>query len=164
MRQQPGFNSRELPTCHESTLLAQVNRATRNNVFGLLLPQGVIPSMSGPVLGTNNFGTAWGSAIGVLVTWEPFDFGLRQASVAAATAARTQSEASSQEDPVRRLRGGCGRLRNFGRGAGDRPSGSSRRRSSRSDFADDQRAGERAVATWRGRVPSGSRACGCANA
>ena len=32
--------------------LAQVNRATRNNVFGLLLPQGVIPAISGPVLGT----------------------------------------------------------------------------------------------------------------
>jgi outer membrane protein TolC len=73
--------------------LAQVNRATRNNVFGLLLPQSVIPSISGPVLGTNTFGTAWGSAIGVLVTWEPFDFGLRRASVTAATAARAQSEA-----------------------------------------------------------------------
>jgi len=74
--------------------LAQVNRATRNNVFGLLLPQGVIPSISGPVLGSNTFGTAWGSAIGVLVSWEPFDFGLRQASVTAATAARAQSEAA----------------------------------------------------------------------
>src|SRR5262249_31942354 len=38
--------------------LAQVNRATRNNVFGLLLPQGVIPSISGPVIGSNNFGSA----------------------------------------------------------------------------------------------------------
>src|ERR1035438_5028853 len=66
--------------------LAQVNRATRNNVFGLLLPQGVIPAISGPVLGTNTFAMAWGSAIGVLVTWEPFDFGLRQANVTAATA------------------------------------------------------------------------------
>lgn len=75
-------------------VLAQANRATRNNVFGLLLPQSVIPSMSGPVLGTNNFGTAWGSAIGTLVTWEPFDFGARRASVAAATAGRTQSEAA----------------------------------------------------------------------
>ena len=74
--------------------LAQVNRATRNNVFGLLLPQSVIPSISGPVLGTNNFGTAWGSAVGALVTWEPFDFGLRRASVAAATAARARSEAT----------------------------------------------------------------------
>jgi len=74
--------------------LGQVNRATRNNVFGLLLPQGVIPSISGPVLGTNNFGTAWGSALGALVTWEPFDFGARQATVNAATAVRSQNEAS----------------------------------------------------------------------
>src|SRR5438309_694482 len=47
--------------------LAQANRATRNNVFGLVLPNSVIPSISGPVLGTNNFGTAWGSAVGALV-------------------------------------------------------------------------------------------------
>src|SRR5678816_3305545 len=57
-------------------------------------PQNVIPSISGPVLGTNTFGTAWGSAIGVLVTWEPFDFGLRQANVNAAAGARVQAEAT----------------------------------------------------------------------
>lgn len=74
-------------------MLAQANRATRNNVFGLLLPQAVIPSISGPVLGTNNFGTAWGSAIGTLVAWEPFDFGQRKASVAAATATHARQEA-----------------------------------------------------------------------
>src|SRR5215467_4589537 len=72
--------------------LAQVNRATRNNVFGLLFPQSVLPSMSGPALGTSNFGTVWGSAVGTLVTWEPFDFGARKANVAAATAVRTRSE------------------------------------------------------------------------
>jgi outer membrane protein len=75
-------------------MLAQANRATKNNVFGLLLPQSVIPSISGPVLGTNNLGSAWGSALGTLLTWEPFDFGLRQAGVTAATAARTQQEAT----------------------------------------------------------------------
>ncbi|PYS52948.1 MAG: TolC family protein [Acidobacteria bacterium] len=74
--------------------LAQFNRATRNNVFGLLFPQGVIPSTSGPVLGSNNSESVWGSAIGGLVTWEPFDFGLRRASVAAATASKTRSEAA----------------------------------------------------------------------
>jgi outer membrane protein TolC len=74
--------------------LAQVNRATRNNVFGMLLPQSVIPAISGPVLGTNNLGTVWGSAAGALVSWEPFDFGLRGASVAAAESARTRSEAA----------------------------------------------------------------------
>ncbi len=74
--------------------LAQANRATRNNVFGLLLPQGILSSMSGPVLGTNNFGTAWGSAIGTLVSWQPFDFGARKATIAAATATRARSEAA----------------------------------------------------------------------
>ena len=74
--------------------LAQVNRATRNNVFGLLFPQSTIPSISGPVIGANNFGTVFGSAIGTLVTWEPFDFGQRQAGIAAATAARARSEAA----------------------------------------------------------------------
>src|SRR3954471_22605741 len=74
--------------------LGQVNRATRNNVFGLLLPQSVIPSISGPVIGSNNFGMVWGSAAGVLVTWEPFDFGLRQANVSVANAAKAQSQAT----------------------------------------------------------------------
>ncbi len=74
--------------------LAQVNRATRNNVFGLLLPQSVIPSMSGPVIGSNNLASVWGSALGGLVTWEPFDFGLRDANIAVAKAARAESEAA----------------------------------------------------------------------
>lgn len=74
--------------------LAQVNRATRNNVFGMLLPQGVIPSISGPVLGTNNFGSAFGSAAGILVTWQPFDFGLRAANVAVATAGRAYAQST----------------------------------------------------------------------
>ncbi len=73
--------------------IAQVNRATRNNVFGLLLPQGVIPSISGPVIGSNNLGSVWGSAVGALVTWEPFDFGLRRAGVSAAAASKAHSEA-----------------------------------------------------------------------
>jgi outer membrane protein TolC len=74
--------------------LAQANRATRNNVFGLLLPQSAIPSMSGPVIGSNNLGSVWGSAVGGFVSWEPFDLGLRNANIGVANAARAQSEAS----------------------------------------------------------------------
>ncbi len=74
--------------------LAQINRATRNNIYGLLLPQSTIPSMSGPVLGTNNLGTTWGTALGMLVTWEPFDFGLRRANLAVAGAVQAESEAT----------------------------------------------------------------------
>jgi outer membrane protein len=74
--------------------IAQVDRATRNNVFGMVFPQSALPSISGPVIGSNNFGTVWGSAAGALVSWEPFDFGSRQATVAVAAAARGQSEAA----------------------------------------------------------------------
>jgi outer membrane protein TolC len=75
-------------------MLWQTNRATANNVYGLLLPQSVIPSISGPVIASDNGRSAWGSASGVLFSWQPFDFGARHAEVdvarqgaAAATAA-----------------------------------------------------------------------------
>jgi outer membrane protein len=75
-------------------LLWQENRATRNNVFGLLLPQSTIPSISGPVLGTTALGdSAWGSAGGMLVSWEPFDFGLRKANLQQAKARRNRASA-----------------------------------------------------------------------
>ena len=73
--------------------LAQLNRATHNNVFGLVLPQSVIPSISGPVLGTNSLSNVWGSAVGTLVSWEPIDFGLRRANVETAEAARNRAAA-----------------------------------------------------------------------
>ena len=65
----------------------QENRATTNNVFGLLLPQSVMPSMSGPVLGTRSLGeSVWGSAAGVLLSWDAVDFGQRKAGVDVARA------------------------------------------------------------------------------
>ena len=72
--------------------LAQVNRATRNTFYGLMLPQGVIPGVDG--VPANNLGSVWDSGLGVLVTWQPFDFGLRAANVATATAARNQAQAT----------------------------------------------------------------------
>lgn len=74
-------------------LLWQENRATRNNVFGLLLPQAVIPSISGPVLGTSAYASAWGSAGGMLLSWEPFDFGLRKANVDLGSTLERQAKA-----------------------------------------------------------------------
>lgn len=65
------------------SLLWQINRATDNNFTGLLLPQAVLPSLSGAVLpqsGRND----WNSGAGVLVTWRPYDFGYRAAHVDAA--------------------------------------------------------------------------------
>ena len=74
----------------------QSNRATVRNVFGQLLPQSVIPAMSGPVLQTAPDGSTWGSAAGALLSWEPIDFGLRSATVAGAEAALTRARASER--------------------------------------------------------------------
>ena len=74
-------------------LLWQENRGTTNNVFGVLLPQSVIPPISGPVLGTKSFDSVWGSAAGLLLSWEPFDFGRRKASVDLARAVTRQANA-----------------------------------------------------------------------
>ena len=74
--------------------LLQANRATRNNIFGAFLPQSIIPPISGPVIGSNNGGSVWGSAAGVLVSWQPFDFGLRHANVVEARAARKRADAA----------------------------------------------------------------------
>jgi outer membrane protein len=70
--------------------IAQVNRATRHTFYGLLMPQTVIPGVDG--VPANNLGSVWDSGAGILVTWEPFDFGLRAANVAVATAARERAE------------------------------------------------------------------------
>src|SRR5258708_29946840 len=80
--------------------LAQFNRATRNNVFGALFPQNTIPSMTGPVIGSNNGGSVWGSATGLLVNWQPFDFGVRHANVQASLAARDEAAAALQRSQL----------------------------------------------------------------
>lgn len=85
--------------------VGQMNRATHNNVFGMLLAQPVISPISGPVLGTNSLGSVWGSAVGILASWEPFDFGLRRAEVAVAESERDR--AGTQVN-VTRLQVGAG--------------------------------------------------------
>jgi outer membrane protein len=71
----------------------QTNRATANNVFGQLLPQSVLPAISGPVLPAASGQSVWGSAVGGLFSWEPVDFGLRSAMVGEAEAAVARARA-----------------------------------------------------------------------
>jgi outer membrane protein len=76
-------------------LLWQENRASTNNIFGALLPQAIIPPISGPVLGTKSLSTStFGSAGGALLSWEPFDFGVRRANVNVARAFTRQANAA----------------------------------------------------------------------
>ncbi|MCU1323935.1 MAG: outer rane efflux protein [Acidobacteriaceae bacterium] len=56
--------------------------------------------MSGPVIGTNNAGSVWGSATGLLVNWQPFDFGLRHAKVESVAAARDRANATVQRSQL----------------------------------------------------------------
>src|SRR6266851_3110873 len=88
-----GINLARTAFLPRADFIGQLNRATHNNVFGLLLPQSVIPSMTGPALGTNSLSSVWGSAIGALVSWEPVDFGLRKANVEASQAVRDRTAA-----------------------------------------------------------------------
>ena len=73
--------------------LVQWNRATRNNIFGMVLPQPVIPGISGPI-GLNDWDSVWSNAIGLMVAWEPFDFGLRRANVHTAESTEQRAAAS----------------------------------------------------------------------
>lgn len=77
-------------------MLWQQNRATRNNVFGLMLPQSIVPPISGPVLGTRSSDSIWSSAAGVLLSWEAFDFGQRKAGVEAARAEGSLAQARAE--------------------------------------------------------------------
>ncbi len=74
----------------------QVNRATRNNIFGLTFPNPVIAPISGPAgedqVGTSTFGTA----VGLAFRWEPFDLGLRRSLVVLADRIRARAAAGQE--------------------------------------------------------------------
>src|SRR5260370_2434327 len=76
-------------------VLWQTIRATDNNITGLLLPQSVIAPITGAVTLSPSNQSAWGSAAGLLFSWEPFDFGYRGAKVDAARAVRNRASAES---------------------------------------------------------------------
>jgi len=73
-------------------LMWQLDRATRNNVAGTLLPQSTIPNPSGTVVDTSTQ-SFWGTGEGMQVSWEPFDFGYRRATVQSAQARERRTAA-----------------------------------------------------------------------
>lgn len=70
----------------QANILWQTNRSTYNNIPGLLMPQGVVPPITGPVNANTSNTSVWGSAGALLMNWEPTRFGYRKAEVAAAQA------------------------------------------------------------------------------
>lgn len=98
-----GINLARTSYLPRADFMGQVNRATHNNVFGMMLSPSIISPISGPVLRTNSLDTVWGSAVGVLVSWEPFDFGLRRANVGLAHSTR---DVANAQVAVTRLQAG----------------------------------------------------------
>lgn len=76
-------------------VLWQSNRATDNNIAGLVIPNSVIAPISGPVTLSPSNRSAWGSAGGLLFSWEPLDFGYRGARVDAARAVQNRAAAEA---------------------------------------------------------------------
>lgn len=73
----------------------QIDRGSRESVLGVLLPQSpnILTGTQGSVT-THSNRPFWTSGAGVLLSWEPFDFGYRHAEVrsAIATEQRTQQQ------------------------------------------------------------------------
>jgi len=99
-----GINLARTSYLPRADFMGQVNRATHNNVFGMMLTPSIISPISGPVLRTNSLDSVWGSAVGLLVSWEPFDFGLRRANVGVAESTR---EVAHAQVAVTRLQAGA---------------------------------------------------------
>jgi outer membrane protein len=76
-------------------ILWQSNRATDNNIAGLTIPNSVIAPITGPVALSPLNRSAWGSAGGLLFSWEPLDFGYRGARVDAARAVKNRASAEA---------------------------------------------------------------------
>jgi outer membrane protein len=88
-----GVNLAQTAYLPRADMLWQMNRGTRNNIFGMVFPQSVVPAISGPVLPTTSDHGTWGSAAGLLVSWEPFDFGYRRATIEAARSREDRAQA-----------------------------------------------------------------------
>lgn len=76
-------------------IMWQTNRATDNNITGLLFPNSVTAPITGPVSLSTSNQSAWGSAGGLLFSWEPLDFGYRGARVDAARAVQSRAAAEA---------------------------------------------------------------------
>lgn len=74
-------------------MILDYNYGTANNITGFLAPQNIVPNISGIDKNRNNFLGGFGFTTGALVSWEPFDFGLRKAQVDVARSTTKRSQA-----------------------------------------------------------------------
>lgn len=80
-------------------IYGQLDRATQNNLGGLLFPN-PMPVISGPVLAPSA-ASFWGGVGGASISWEPYAFGRRRAGVASA---RYEALSAAERFRLARLR------------------------------------------------------------
>ena len=78
----------------------QTDRATGNNNPGLLFPQSIFALISGPVPASPSNRSAWASAAGLVLPWNPLDFGYPGAKVATARVVRNGATAEASMTPL----------------------------------------------------------------
>jgi outer membrane protein len=108
--------------------IAQVNRATRNNLYGMLLMQPVISPISGPPVEETSTASVFGSAVGCSSTGSRSTFGLRRAKVELAESARRRTDAAVVSSQFEAGDGGGRCVSDHSGGARDREGGPGRRR------------------------------------
>ena len=142
--------------------LAQVNRATRNTFYGLLLPQGVIPGVDGVQSEQSRLrlGQRAGSSGHLAAVRFRFARGQRRHRDCGAQPGSGHDE----PDTLRRLRRHRGRLSDRGCRPADRRGRPRVGRQLASPSEEHSRAGGRATAAGRGRIESAGRTGGGADA
>jgi len=75
----------------------QANLATANNITGMFYPVDMIP-MTGPVFSSNNYNPAFGTAASLLLNWQPWTFGWRNAKINASKAEVSTRIADSENE------------------------------------------------------------------
>jgi outer membrane protein len=83
---QSGIDLAETSYLPQATMGIQGSNGTFNNVSGMFFPSSFFQPIAGPDLGRRSYSSAWGSATGIILQWEPIDFGLRSATVGTAQA------------------------------------------------------------------------------
>lgn len=75
----------------------QLNYATYNNITGMAVAQSFVP-ISGPPSTDNSATPVFGSAAGLLLSWEPFTFGQRKSRIESAKAAADYHHADANHE------------------------------------------------------------------
>jgi outer membrane protein len=94
---QKGVNASQRTLVPTLDAAYQANFATYNNIIGMASPTFLIP-ISGPPSADNNYSGVYGSSASVVLNWQPFTFGQRNAQIDYSKAGLQQTTADEQNE------------------------------------------------------------------